>query len=135
MAEALAEAGAIGMACMTHLSQLFLPSPSLVYCLDWLEEPDEEFRAAQKRANPDFGGSLHYKRINVRDTKKLDRVIAEIAAKYRRLDGLIAAARIWQVRVSTVPSDFTLERPVSGALSPVNPLSQLDEKKPDPGFP
>ncbi|KAL8882482.1 MAG: hypothetical protein Q9198_000526 [Flavoplaca austrocitrina] len=56
-----------------------------------------EFRAAQKRANPDFGGSLHYNRIDVRDTENLDSVIGGIARKHSRLDGLIAAAGIQQV--------------------------------------
>ncbi|KAL8892714.1 MAG: hypothetical protein Q9215_000463 [Flavoplaca cf. flavocitrina] len=83
MAEALIEAGAT------------------VYCLDWLVEPDEEFRAAQKRANPDFGGSLHYSRIDVRDTENLDGVIGGIAGKHSRLDGLIAAAGIQQVTAAT----------------------------------
>ncbi|CAL8584449.1 hypothetical protein XPA_010049 [Xanthoria parietina] len=83
MAEALIEAGAT------------------VHCLDWLEEPDDEFGAAQKRANPDFGGSLHYNRIDVRDSDNLDSVIGGIAAKYQRLDGLIAAAGIQQVTAAT----------------------------------
>ncbi|KAI4279510.1 MAG: hypothetical protein LQ337_000211 [Flavoplaca oasis] len=56
-----------------------------------------EFRAAQKRANPDFGGALHYNRIDVRDTENLDSVIGGIARKHSRLDGLIAAAGIQQV--------------------------------------
>lgn len=72
-----------------------------MYCLDWLEKPDDEFEAAQNRANPDFGGSLHYDRIDVRDTENLDKVIGEIAAKHKRMDGLIAAAGIQQVTAAT----------------------------------
>ncbi|KAL8651583.1 MAG: hypothetical protein Q9226_004644 [Calogaya cf. arnoldii] len=83
MAEALIEAGAT------------------VYCLDWLEKPDEKFGAEQKRANPDFGGSLHYDRVDVRNTENLDSVIRGIAAKYGRLDGLVAAAGIPQVTAAT----------------------------------
>ncbi|KAL8850494.1 MAG: hypothetical protein Q9221_004542 [Calogaya cf. arnoldii] len=77
------------------------PLSSPVYCLDWLEKPDDEFGAAQKRANPDFGGSLHYDRVDVRNTENLDSVISGIAAKYGRLDGLIAAAGIQQVTAAT----------------------------------
>ena len=103
MAEALIEAGATGMACVIRLPGLRSsdPFPSLVHCLDWLEEPDDEFGAAQKRANPDFGGLLHYNRIDVRDSDNLDSVIGGIAAKYQRLDGLIAAAGIQQVTAAT----------------------------------
>ncbi|KAL8673409.1 MAG: hypothetical protein Q9168_002152 [Polycauliona sp. 1 TL-2023] len=83
MAEALVEAGAT------------------VHCLDRLEEPDDEFRTAQKQAGPDFGGSLHYSRVDVRDSENLDSVIGQIAAKNGRLDGLIAAAGIQHVCPAT----------------------------------
>ncbi|KAE8312178.1 hypothetical protein BDV41DRAFT_309227 [Aspergillus transmontanensis] len=76
MAEALVEAG------------------GQVYCLDRLSEPDEEFRAAEARANPDFGGSLHYRRMDVTDDANTEAVIADIGAQKNRLDGLIAAAGI-----------------------------------------
>ncbi|KAL9608896.1 MAG: hypothetical protein Q9167_006292 [Letrouitia subvulpina] len=88
MAEALVEAG------------------GTVYCLDWLKKPEEEFTEAQSRANSDFGGSLHYKQVDVRDTKGLDHVVGEIAAKHKRIDGLIAAAGIQQVTSAT---EYTVE--------------------------
>ncbi len=65
-----------------------------MYCLDRLAEPDDEFTAAQKRADPEFGGSLHYQRIDVRDVKNVNETMAGIAAKSNRLDGLIAAAGV-----------------------------------------
>lgn len=79
MAEALAEAG------------------GEVHCLDRLPEPDEEFTAAQKRVVPEFGGSLHYGRVDVSDTDKLEAVIETIADRRKRLDGLIAAALVQQI--------------------------------------
>ncbi|KAI4245836.1 MAG: hypothetical protein L6R42_010102 [Xanthoria sp. 1 TBL-2021] len=104
MAEALIEAEATDMACMIRLPQLVFNLPSSVSStFAWLEEPEEEFRAAQKRATPDidFGGSLRYNRIDVRDAENLDSVIGGIAAKYQPLDGLIAAARIQLVMAAT----------------------------------
>ncbi|KAL5335744.1 NAD(P)-binding protein [Aspergillus crustosus] len=76
MAEALVEAG------------------GEVYCLDRLPEPDDEFHAAQARANPDFGGSLHYRRVDVTNNADTEAVMEEIASQKNRLDGLIAAAGI-----------------------------------------
>jgi NAD(P)-dependent dehydrogenase (short-subunit alcohol dehydrogenase family) len=65
-----------------------------VYCLDRLSEPDDEFRLAQERANPAFGGALHYRRIDVRDAKNVESTMAKIADVDKRLDGLLAAAGI-----------------------------------------
>ncbi|KAL4741628.1 hypothetical protein BDV11DRAFT_203352 [Aspergillus similis] len=80
MAEALAEAG------------------GEVYCLDRLPEPDDEFHAAQKRANPDFGGALHYRRMDVTDDANTEAILDEIASKKNRFDGLIAAAGVNHVK-------------------------------------
>ncbi|KAL9045563.1 MAG: hypothetical protein Q9214_001414 [Letrouitia sp. 1 TL-2023] len=88
MAEALVEAG------------------GTVYCLDWLKKPEEEFAEAQTRANSDFGGSLYYEQVDVRDTNSLDHIVGEIAAKCKRIDGLIAAAGIQQVTSAT---EYTVE--------------------------
>lgn len=38
---------------------------SLVHCLDRRDTHDAEFEAAWKRANPNYGGSLHYDRTFV----------------------------------------------------------------------
>ncbi|KAL4993586.1 hypothetical protein BDV10DRAFT_178850 [Aspergillus recurvatus] len=76
MAEALVEAG------------------GEVYCLDRLSRPEDEFWAAKARANPDFGGSLHYHRMDVTDDANTEAVISGIASQKNRLDGLIAAAGI-----------------------------------------
>ncbi|TAQ90211.1 hypothetical protein B7494_g1501 [Chlorociboria aeruginascens] len=71
-----------------------LPKDDALYCLDRLAEPDAEFIAAQKRADPEFGGSLHYQRIDVRDVESVNETMAGIASQRKRLDGLIAAAGV-----------------------------------------
>jgi NAD(P)-dependent dehydrogenase (short-subunit alcohol dehydrogenase family) len=65
-----------------------------VFCLDRLEKPDEEFTAAQDRANPEFGGSLHYRKIDIRDEEHVNHTMADIVRQTGRLDGLVAAAGV-----------------------------------------
>ncbi|KAL3466684.1 hypothetical protein BJX64DRAFT_214761 [Aspergillus heterothallicus] len=91
MAEALVEAG------------------GEVYCLDRLPEPDDEFHAAQARANPDFGGSLHYRQMDVADDTNTEAVMAEIASRKNRLDGLIAAAGVNHVASAVDHSPATVD--------------------------
>ncbi|KAF2193503.1 NAD(P)-binding protein [Zopfia rhizophila CBS 207.26] len=67
-----------------------------VHCLDILAEPDTAFARAKERVVPEYGGSMHYHQVDVSDSEKLDRVIADIAVERERLDGLIAAAGIQQ---------------------------------------
>ncbi|KAL1971290.1 hypothetical protein VTN77DRAFT_242 [Rasamsonia byssochlamydoides] len=76
MAEALMEAGAN------------------VWCLDRLESPDPEFQAAKDRAKSEYGGSMNYRRIDVRDEAHVNRAMSEIASGAQRLDGIICAAGI-----------------------------------------
>ncbi|KAI4858567.1 NAD(P)-binding protein [Hypoxylon rubiginosum] len=68
-----------------------------VYCLDRESEPDEHFAEARKRVVPEWGGSLHYRKQDVLDTRDLDKTITEIADDNGRLDGVVAAAGIQQV--------------------------------------
>jgi NAD(P)-dependent dehydrogenase (short-subunit alcohol dehydrogenase family) len=86
-----------------------IPSLLSVYCLDRLAEPDVEFIAAQKRADPEFGGSLYYQRIDVRDVENVNETMAGIAAQRNRLDGLIAAAGVNHVgsAIEHLPADIT----------------------------
>lgn len=77
--------------------------------MDRLETPDAEFYKAQKRANLDFGGSLEYRRIDVRDHVNMDKAMAEIAAESQRLDGLIAAAGINHLQCALEHSQKALE--------------------------
>ncbi|KAI1661107.1 NAD(P)-binding protein [Daldinia decipiens] len=64
-----------------------------VYCFDREPEADEGWNEAARRADK-FGGSLHYKQQDVQDTEGLDRTIAAVADRHKRLDGLIAAAGV-----------------------------------------
>lgn len=66
----------------------------LVYCLDRLESPHPDFLAAKEKAATDFGGSLEYMRIDVRDNLQVEDTFSLIASKDRRLDGMVAAAGI-----------------------------------------
>lgn len=73
---------------------VYLPIDSIVHCLDRLPTPDDEFLRAKQRARSDYGGSLHYRQIDVRDERNIDMCMKEIAALHSRLDGLIAAAGV-----------------------------------------
>ncbi|KKZ66191.1 alcohol dehydrogenase [[Emmonsia] crescens] len=79
MAEAMTEAGAE------------------VHCLDRLRDPDPEFLTTQDLAGREHVGSLHYHHLDVRDSEHLQKTIRKVAARNRRLDGLVAAAGILQV--------------------------------------
>ncbi|KAA8648270.1 putative short chain dehydrogenase/oxidoreductase [Aspergillus tanneri] len=76
MAEALMEAGA------------------KVCCLDRLDSPHPDFMKAKEHAENEYGGSLEYYQIDVRNDAEVNSVFAEIAGKNKRLDGMIAAAGI-----------------------------------------
>lgn len=91
------------------LAEALVEAGGQVYCLDRLAEPDAEFLAAQQRADPEFGGSLHYKRIDVRNVQDVDETMAGIAAQSHRLDGLIAAAGVNHVgsAIEHSPADIT----------------------------
>jgi NAD(P)-dependent dehydrogenase (short-subunit alcohol dehydrogenase family) len=67
-----------------------------VYCVDRLAEPAPEFYETEKRVG-EFGGSIHYRQVDVQDAAGLDASVAEIAQQHQRLDGLIAAAGVQYV--------------------------------------
>lgn len=66
---------------------------TLVYCVDRLAEPAREFYETKERVGQ-FGGSIHYRQVDVQDADGLDASVGEIAAEHQRLDGLIAAAGV-----------------------------------------
>jgi NAD(P)-dependent dehydrogenase (short-subunit alcohol dehydrogenase family) len=72
-------------------------------------EPDAEFLTAQKRADPQFGGSLHYRHIDVRNAENLDQSMEDIASINGRLDGLIAAAGVNHVEKAVDHSTDDIE--------------------------
>lgn len=67
-----------------------------VYCVDRLPEPAPEYYETEKRVGQ-FGGSIHYRQVDVQDAAGLDASVAEIAQQHQRLDGLIAAAGVQHV--------------------------------------
>lgn len=79
------------------LSPIFTCGPLLVYCLDRLAEPDEEFNTVATRLAPSFEGSFHYGHMDVRDTDGLEGIVESIASQHSRLDGLIAAAGVQHI--------------------------------------
>ncbi|KAF2167688.1 hypothetical protein M409DRAFT_21841 [Zasmidium cellare ATCC 36951] len=68
-----------------------------VYCLDRLEEPDKAFYEKRDQLAQKFGDSLHYRKVDVQHASDLNDVVAEIAGKHSRLDGLVAAAGVQRV--------------------------------------
>ena len=60
----------------------------------------------QKRTDVELGGSLHYHTIDVRDVERMHKLISDIAAERKRLDGFFGAAGILQVASAI---DYTSE--------------------------
>ncbi|KAJ5602295.1 hypothetical protein N7537_005251, partial [Penicillium hordei] len=99
-----------GVVCADELE---VRATIIVHCLDRLPEPDEEFHAARARANPQFGGSLHYRRMDVRDRDGSNQVMSAIAEDKNRLDGLVVAAGVNHVGGATAHSAADIERVIS----------------------
>ncbi|KIW12048.1 hypothetical protein PV08_09322 [Exophiala spinifera] len=89
------------------LAEALVEAGGKVYCLDRRAEPEEEFRVVQERLGPKYGGGLFYDQVDVREAGNLDRVIAEIADRHHRMDGLIANAAIQNV---TPALEYTPEK-------------------------
>jgi NAD(P)-dependent dehydrogenase (short-subunit alcohol dehydrogenase family) len=68
-----------------------------VYCLDRLEEPSKEFFQSKDELTKHFEGTIDYRRVDVTDAADLENVIAEVASKHSRMDGLIAGAGVQNV--------------------------------------
>ncbi|EED16451.1 short chain dehydrogenase, putative [Talaromyces stipitatus ATCC 10500] len=76
-------------------AEALLEAGAIVYALDRLPEPSEDFARIQAKATT-LGTKIEYRCIDVRDTELLNNVIEEIANVEGRMDGLIAAAGIQQ---------------------------------------
>lgn len=113
MAEALMEAGANGNYCRFFSMSLSFGAPQanqrVVWCLDRLERPDDEFNAAQQRSHNSYGGSMNYARIDVRDSEQVDQILTDVAAQNKRLDGIICNAGINHVHTAIGHSQKALE--------------------------
>ncbi|KAI9815974.1 MAG: hypothetical protein M1827_001966 [Pycnora praestabilis] len=77
-------------------AEALLEAGAIVYALDRLAEPSLDFYRVQKRAASELNTSFNYRRVDVREVDELNNIIADIADKHRRLDGLVAAAGIQQ---------------------------------------
>ncbi|EAU37410.1 conserved hypothetical protein [Aspergillus terreus NIH2624] len=76
------------------MAEALLEAGAKVYCLDRLDTPHPDFMAAKEHAEANYGGSLEYYKIDVRDDAEVNATFAEIAAQHKRLDGMVAAAGI-----------------------------------------
>jgi D-arabinitol 2-dehydrogenase len=61
-----------------------------VHVIDVSPEPTKEFEEARSRVKEDFGGDLWYHQADVSDEHALGEIIPRIAARKKRLDGLVA---------------------------------------------
>ncbi|KAJ5900842.1 uncharacterized protein N7473_004912 [Penicillium subrubescens] len=75
------------------MGEALIEAGAKVYALDRLETPHPDFLKAQAKAQ-DYGGTLEYIRIDVRNNTEVNNTFAAIAAQEQRLDGLVAAAGI-----------------------------------------
>lgn len=78
-------------------SEALLEAGAIVHVIDRLPPPTvtSDFAKVAARAN-ELGTSLVYHNVDVRDSESLNSVIAALAEKHGRIDGLIAAAGIQQ---------------------------------------
>ncbi|KAH9868642.1 hypothetical protein J1614_007714 [Plenodomus biglobosus] len=76
-------------------AEALLEAGARVYALDRLPTPSPDFHTIASKATA-LGTILEYRQIDVREVEALHKVVADIADKEGRLDGLIAAAGIQQ---------------------------------------
>lgn len=76
-------------------AEALLEAGARVYALDRLPTPSPDFHTIASKATS-LGTILEYRQIDVREVEALHKVVADIADKEGRLDGLIAAAGIQQ---------------------------------------
>lgn len=69
-----------------------------MHCFDRLLKPDQEFVATQELARRAHVGSLHYHHVDVRDSEQLKDIVRKVASEKNRIDGLVAAAGVQQVK-------------------------------------
>jgi NAD(P)-dependent dehydrogenase (short-subunit alcohol dehydrogenase family) len=80
------------------IAEALVEAGGTVYCLDRKDKPDEEFITVQHELAERYGGALKYRQIDVRNPENVEELIAEIADEHGRLDGLVAAAGIQNVK-------------------------------------
>ncbi|KAL8714577.1 MAG: hypothetical protein Q9220_001525 [cf. Caloplaca sp. 1 TL-2023] len=77
-------------------AEALLEAGATVYALDRQPEPSSDFYRVQNRAAEELGNTFYYRQVDVRDTEKLNKIVADIGETHKRLDGLIASAGIQQ---------------------------------------
>lgn len=65
--------------------------------MDIRSEPSWEFYKTKETLARHYEGCIEYRQVDVQDASDLDAVVAAIASKHSRMDGLIAAAGIQNV--------------------------------------
>ncbi|UKZ66035.1 uncharacterized protein TrAtP1_007217 [Trichoderma atroviride] len=98
LAEALVEAGGKGIIKISSSHEKYAVFDDvIVYCLDRLPQPDQEWQRAAQRVIPEWGGSLKYRQLDVNNTSDLNEIIEGIAHQNGGIQGVIAAAGIQQL--------------------------------------
>ncbi|KAJ0347104.1 hypothetical protein COL154_005788 [Colletotrichum chrysophilum] len=77
-------------------AEALLEAGATVHAIDRLPKPDPDFEKVALRAETELATTLTYHQVDVRDVASLNEIVAGIADKHGRLDGLIAAAGIQQ---------------------------------------
>ena len=80
------------------LAEALVEAGGIVYCLDRRDKPNQSFYTTKEKLAQQFGGTLHYRQVNVQEAENLNNVISAIADEHKRMDGLIAAAGIQHVQ-------------------------------------
>ncbi|KIW00017.1 uncharacterized protein PV09_08369 [Verruconis gallopava] len=80
------------------IAEALVEAGGQVYCLDRKDCPGPEFVDVQERLAPVYGGALRYRRIDVRNADMVEEAFSGIASKHGRLDGMVAAAGIQDVK-------------------------------------
>ncbi|KAL1957009.1 hypothetical protein VTO42DRAFT_6386 [Malbranchea cinnamomea] len=88
------------------MAEAMTESGAEVHCFDRLLQPDPDFVATQELARRSHVGSLHYHHVDIRDTGQLKNIVAKVAEQHNRLDGLVAAAGVQQIKCAL---DYTPE--------------------------
>ncbi|KAK4619846.1 Short chain dehydrogenases/reductase [Fulvia fulva] len=79
------------------LAEALVEAGGHVYCVDRRDEPAQDFYDTRDRLAKHYGGSLHYRKVDVQHAPELEEAIDQIASERSRLDGLIAAAGVQYV--------------------------------------
>ncbi|KAF3384667.1 D-arabinitol 2-dehydrogenase [ribulose-forming] [Penicillium rolfsii] len=90
------------------MGEALIEAGAKVYALDRLETPHPDFSKAQAKAQ-DYGGTLEYIKIDVRNNTQVNDTFAAIAAQEQRMDGLVAAAGINHLQPALEHSQQALE--------------------------